>query len=66
MAEAGANEATEESTRLADLRGWSSLGFMKVLVALEAQFQIRYQIEDLVGVVTVGDLCRFVDRTRKP
>jgi acyl carrier protein len=65
-AEVGANETAEVDTRLADLPGWSSLGFMRVLVALESEFQIQYQIEDLVNVATIGDLCRFVERTRKP
>lgn len=65
-AEVGANiEETDAETRLADLPGWSSLGFMRVLVALELKFQVEYEVEDLVGVVTIRDLCRFVEQKRK-
>jgi acyl carrier protein len=65
-AEVGANAAeTDAQIRLADLPGWSSLGFMRVLVALESKFQVEYEVEDLVGVVTVGDLCRFVEQKRE-
>ena len=63
IAEVGGNPLDlPPEKRLADLPQWSSLGFMRVLVALESEFHIAYEVEDLIDVATVGQLHDFVRR----
>ena len=63
VAEVGGNPLDlQPDKRLANIPKWNSLGFMRVLVALETEFRIRYEVEDLIGIATVGDLRDFVRR----
>jgi acyl carrier protein len=61
----GADPDLPPEKKLADITNWSSLGFMRVLTALEVRFQLAYEIEELVDIVTIGDLCNFVEHKLK-
>jgi acyl carrier protein len=51
-------------TKLVNVGKWNSLGFMRVLTALEVKCGIQYEIEELVSLATVGDLCDFVSKKK--
>ena len=59
-AQFGAREETlTESTRLKDLKGWDSLGFMNFIGCVEERFRVKLTFNDVISIDTVGSV---VDR----
>ena len=43
-----------EATDPEDVRGWDSLGHMRLVQALEMEFQVHFEIEDIMNMDSIG------------
>jgi acyl carrier protein len=50
-----------EETVTAQIPGWDSLTHVKVIVAVEKHFHVRFKTTEIVRLKNVGDLQRLVD-----
>ncbi len=50
----------EPTTGPAEVEGWDSVAQIKLLLAIEAEFGIRFDTEEVSSLKTVGDLARGV------
>ncbi|GAO02467.1 acyl carrier protein [Anaeromyxobacter sp. PSR-1] len=48
-------------TVAADVPGWDSLSHVRVIDAVEAEFQLRFRSLEILRVRSVGDLQRLID-----
>jgi acyl carrier protein len=55
-----------DSTQATDIPGWDSLNHLKLLVALEARYKIRFDIGDLEDLNNMGELIDLVGRKTTP
>jgi acyl carrier protein len=53
--------ALSESTTADDIEEWDSLSHIRLIVALERKFKIKFKNSELEGLMNVGDLVRVVD-----
>lgn len=49
-----------EYTTNADVQAWDSLNHIQVITAIESQFNIYFEINELLNFTNVGDLCKCV------
>jgi acyl carrier protein len=52
----------EETTRFEDLKEWDSLNHVRMVVAMERAFKIRFSMGDLQVVTRVADLIDIIER----
>ena len=52
---------TDESTA-ADVPGWDSLTHVRLVVAVEKAFQVRFKVTDMAKLKRVGDLKAIIER----
>jgi acyl carrier protein len=52
----------EEATRFEDLKEWDSLNHVRMVVAMERAFKIRFSMGDLQVVTRVADLIDIIER----
>ena len=53
-------------TTAADVEGWDSLMHVRVVIAIEKAFQVRFTSSEVAALATVGDLVDLLGRkTRK-
>lgn len=50
------------ATTAADINGWDSLSHTVLLVNLEREFQVRFDVSKVVGFATMGDLIREIEQ----
>jgi acyl carrier protein len=50
------------STTAAEVPGWDSLAHVRVLAAVEREYQIRFRSLEVMKLQTVGELQALVDR----
>jgi len=50
----------KSDTFLPQLPGWDSLKMMSVLVAIEKQFDFRFQAREVAQLKTFGDLAKLI------
>lgn len=48
-------------TTAKDVVGWDSLSHVRLIVALERKFKIRFKNSEIEGLMNVGDLIRAID-----
>ena len=53
-----------EDTSLKDDLGADSLDLVEILMSLEEEFNISIPDEAIPGIVTVGDLVKFIDNAK--
>ena len=51
-------------TVIKDIQGWDSLVHVTLMAAVQDEFGIRYSIDDIVKMKTVGDILDFIDGRR--
>lgn len=49
-------EKITETTSAIDIESWDSLAQMKLISALEEEFSIEYNEEDIMAMMTVGEI----------
>ena len=49
------------STTAKDVDGWDSLSHVRLIVALERKFKIKFKNSEIEGLMNVGDLVRAID-----
>ena len=49
-----------ENTAASDVEGWDSLNQINILLACEQEFGIKFVIEEVAGLSTVGDLVALI------
>ena len=53
-----------EATDFKDVKAWDSLNHMRMVVAMERAFKVRFSIGDLQRVTRVSDLIDIIERLR--
>ena len=53
-----------DGTTAADVAGWDSLGHINLMFALEEQFGVQFEGNQLAEFANVGELRHFLDQTR--
>ncbi len=48
-------------TTAKDVEGWDSLSHVRLIVALERRFKIKFKNSEIEGLMNVGDLVRAID-----
>lgn len=51
-----------ENSRFEKVQGWDSLGHMKIISEIEKSLNISFDIDEIIGVNTVGKLIRLVKK----
>jgi len=49
-------ELTEE-TVASDIHGWDSLGHLRLMMAIEKKFKVRFSASEISSLKNVGDIC---------
>ncbi|MEO8453194.1 MAG: acyl carrier protein [Gemmatimonadota bacterium] len=50
-------------TRAYEVPGWDSLSHAMIVVAVEDEYGVRFSTRDVVGLQSVGDLERLIERS---
>jgi len=58
-------EKINANTNIASDLGADSLDLVEILMSLEEEFNISIPDEAIPGIVTVGDLVKFIDNAKK-
>ena len=45
-----------------DIEDWDSLAQINIVVACEAEFGIKFEINDITGIKSVGDIIDVIER----
>jgi acyl carrier protein len=54
--------AIEAATTADEVPGWDSLSHLRIIVAIEAEYRIRFSTLEVLRMKQVGDLQELVDR----
>ena len=54
-----------EMTVASDFQSWDSLGNIRLFIALENEFDIRFSTAEISGLKNVGELVRVIDAKRE-
>lgn len=57
--------ALTDATRAEDVDGWDSLAHLKLIVALEELFEVRFGVQELTAPGNVGDLIDLILQLRQ-
>ena len=55
--------ALTEQTRASDVDGWDSLAHVRIVIAVETAFGLRFDTSDIGALKAVGDLAALVERS---
>ncbi len=50
-----------DATTAEDIEEWDSLSHIRLVVALERKFKIKFKNSEIEGLMNVGDLVRVID-----
>jgi len=50
----------DNSMALDEIPGWSSLGWVSIMSAVQEKFNIKVSIEDVENIITIGDLVTYI------
>lgn len=54
------------ATTAKDVEGWDSLAHVRLVVAVERHFQVKFTSAEVAGLKSIGELSDLIDRRRKP
>jgi len=57
--------ALEDHTTFADVPGWDSLAHVKLISALESEFDTKFSVRDVMKMTTVGAIRQAVQAKAK-
>jgi acyl carrier protein len=49
-----------EHTKADDIEAWDSLNHIQMITAVEKNFKIRFELNELLNFTNVGDLCKGI------
>ncbi len=55
-------EPLTPKTEIRKVKSWDSLKHLSLLIEVEEQFKIKLETEDILKIVTVGDLVELIER----
>lgn len=58
------NLTITEQTCPNDIEGWDSLPHVRLLTLLEEEFNVKFDINQIISMETVGDIVRVIDGMR--
>lgn len=50
------------ATKASDVEGWDSLAHVRIVIAVETAFGLRFDTRDIGALKSVGDLAALVER----
>ena len=50
----------ESSTAAADVDGWDSLAHIRLVVAIEREFNMRFSASEISDLENVGEMCNLI------
>ena len=48
-----------------DIDGWDSLAQVNIIVACESDFSVKFELNDIINLKTVGDIIDTIERKLK-
>ena len=48
-----------------DVDGWDSFAHIKIALAIETEFGVKFKASDLENMLSVGDLVTFIERYKR-
>ena len=54
------NIVISDSTTASDIDGWDSLGHLNLIVAIEAEFKMKFSVDEVVSIQNVGDIVNLL------
>ena len=54
-----------ESTNASDIDGWDSLAQIRLIVAIEKLFKVRFSAAEIVKLQNVGDMIKLISKKKK-
>ena len=54
-----------ESTNASDIDGWDSLAQIRLIVAIEKLFKVRFSAAEIVKLQNVGDMIKLILKKKK-
>ncbi|MCI9462638.1 MAG: acyl carrier protein [Lachnospiraceae bacterium] len=54
------NLVISEDTSADDIEGWDSLQHVKILVMLEQEFHVEFDIDEIISMDNIGDMVRII------
>lgn len=54
--------SVNEQTTAADIEDWDSLAQIRLIVAIEKHFRIKFATADIVDLENVGDMVKLIER----
>jgi acyl carrier protein len=52
----------DETTRQSDVRGWDSLAQIRIIMALELEFKMKFSTKDIMNLQSVGDFIQVINK----
>ena len=56
--------ALTESTGAEDIDEWDSLSQIELIMAIEAQYSMKFSIDEAQGIHTVGDMIDIIEKRK--
>ncbi|MDO9182277.1 MAG: acyl carrier protein [Bacteriovorax sp.] len=56
------NLLVTEGMSAADIEDWDSLGNIDLIVAMENEFKVKFNIKDIQELQNVGDMIRLIEK----
>ena len=54
-----------ETTNASDIDGWDSLAQIRLIVAIEKLFKVRFSAAEIVKLQNVGDMIKLISKKKK-
>lgn len=54
----------DDQTRFDDVIGWDSMDLVTVVVEVECRHNLMFDVQEIDGLVTAGDLARMIETKR--
>ena len=54
-----------DSTLVSDITEWDSLGHINLIMELEEEFNIKFQINEIISITGVNDLLNLIEKKMK-
>ena len=51
-----------EATTAPDIPGWDSLTHINLIIEIEEEFDLKFTVDDIVGLKNVGEMVEMVER----
>lgn len=55
----------KEESSAKDIEGWDSLANVQIMLSIEAEFDVTFDLDDMTGFHCIGDIIRCIENKRK-